>query len=103
MNTVKTLKKSLKHAYYTFDFYEFFISKNRIQIEADMVVHGVEQVDLDTVKLYGQDLQSLIVEAGITERKVFLQSFIRRIEINGDRAAINYLLPLSQDKKGRAS
>jgi chromosome segregation ATPase len=77
------------------------LRKNRIQMEADMVVHGVEQVDLDTVKSYAQDLPSLIMEAGITERKAFLRSFIRRIEINGDRATINYLLPFPQGKKGR--
>jgi hypothetical protein len=31
------------------------LRKNRIQVEADMVVEGVQHVEMDTVKAYAQD------------------------------------------------
>ena len=35
-------------------------NKTRVQIEAEMVVRGVEQVDIATVKAYAQDLRGLL-------------------------------------------
>ncbi len=75
------------------------LSKARIQIEADMIVHGVEEVDMDVVKSYARDLKALIEESDIAERKSFLRSFIKRIEINGDNVVVYYHLPLPQDEK----
>ena len=79
------------------------LSKNRVQVEADMVVQGVEEVDIDTVKSYTRDLKSLLEESDITERKAFLRSFIKRIEINKDEARIYYHLPLPQGEKGKVA
>jgi len=39
----------------------------------------------------------LLEEADLTERKAFLRSFIKRIEINKKQAIIHYNLPLSPD------
>jgi len=76
------------------------LSKNRVQVEADMVVQGAEEVDdIDIVKSYIRDLKSLLEESDIIERKAFLRSFIKRIEINGSRVIINYNIPLPNDKK----
>ena len=79
------------------------LSKNRVQVEADMVVQGVEEVDIDIVKSYTRDLKSLLEESDIIERKAFLRSFIKRIEINKDEARVYYHLPLPQDKKKKAA
>jgi site-specific DNA recombinase len=46
-----------------------------------MVVQGVGKVDVDIVKAYAQDLRSLLEESDFTERKAFLRSFIKRIEV----------------------
>ena len=67
------------------------LSKARVQIEADMVVQGMEEVDIDIVKSYTKDLKSLLEESDITERKAFLRSFIKRIEINRDRVIVTNL------------
>ncbi len=75
------------------------LSKNRVQVEANMVVQGVEEVDIDTVKSYTRDLRSLLEESDITERKAFLCSFIKRIEINRDSVMVHYHLPLPQGEK----
>jgi len=44
------------------------LSKARVQVEADMVVQGVEEVDIDIVRSYTRDLESLLEESDITER-----------------------------------
>ena len=56
-----------------------------------MVVQGIEEVDIDIVKSYTKDLKSLLEESDITERKAFLRSFIKRIDINRDRVIVTNL------------
>jgi len=75
------------------------LNATRVQIEADMVVRNVELVDLEMVKTYAQDLKVLLQEAEFTERKSFLRSFIKRIEINEKQAVVHYNLPIPRDKK----
>ncbi len=72
-------------------------------VEADMVVQGVKQVDIDTVKSYAQDLRGLLEESDFTERKAFLRSFIKRIEVNKEQITIHYHLPLPQGDKERVT
>jgi len=68
-----------------------------------MVVQGVKQVDAAMVKAYAQDLRSLLEESDFTQRKAFLRSFIKRIEVNKKKVTIHYHLPLPQDDKERAT
>jgi hypothetical protein len=77
------------------------LSKAKVQVEAELVVQGVEQVDLAMVKAYAQDLRSLLKEADFAERKVFLRSFIKRIEVNQKQVTIHYNLPMPQDERGK--
>ena len=70
------------------------LSKTRIQVEAEMVAQGVEEVDISLVKRYAGDLSSLLNESDFTESKVFLRSFIKRIEVNKNEVTIHYKLPL---------
>jgi site-specific DNA recombinase len=75
------------------------LGKAKVQIEADMVAQGVEQVDVAAVRAYAQDLRHLLEEADFTERKAFLRSFIKRIEVNGRQVRVCYSLPVPQDQK----
>ena len=54
-------------------------------------------------KTYAQDLRSLLEESDFTERKAFLHSFIKRIEVNKGQVTIHYSLPLPQDGKERGT
>jgi site-specific DNA recombinase len=74
------------------------LSKTRIQIEADMVAQGVDEVDINIVRSYTHDLKSLLEESEITEKKTFLRSFIKRIDINKDKATVHYHLPLPNNE-----
>jgi len=77
------------------------LGKTRVQIEAEMVVQGVEQVDAKLVKAYAQDLRCLLEESELTAKKAFLRSFVKRVEIARGQATLLYRLPLPPD--GRTS
>jgi hypothetical protein len=78
------------------------INKTRIQIEAEMVVQGIEQVDLTRVKHYAQDLRNLLEEVEFTEKKAFLRSFIKQIIVNKKQVTIQYNLPMPTHGKIKA-
>jgi len=51
------------------------------RFESGKAAQGVEERDINEVKSCTRDLKSLLAESDITERKAFLRSFIKRIEI----------------------
>lgn len=77
------------------------LSKARIQTEAEMIDRGAEQVNAALVKACAQDLRSLLKDADPTERKVFLCSFIKRIEVNKKQVRVYYNLPMPQGGQTR--
>ena len=77
------------------------LSKARVLLEAEMAVQGVQQVDEAMVKAYAEDLRELLGEADLTERKAFIRSFVKRIEIDKGQVTVHYALPLPPD--GRTS
>ena len=58
---------------------------------------GVQQVDEELVRVYAEDLQALLEEAGLIERKAFLRLFVKPIEVDKGQVIVNYTLPLSTD------
>ncbi|MBI4333058.1 MAG: recombinase zinc beta ribbon domain-containing protein [Chloroflexi bacterium] len=70
------------------------LAKSRVQVEAEMVAEEVVHVDVEMVKAYAEDLRSLLEEADFTRSKTFLRSFVKRIEVNGNKATIRYKLPM---------
>ncbi len=72
------------------------LGKARVQVEADMVAQGVQQLDIAVIKSYIRDLRDLLLEAGLTERKAFLRSFIKRIDIDENKVTVQYKLTLPQ-------
>jgi site-specific DNA recombinase len=75
------------------------LSKARVLLEAEMAARGVQPVDEAIVKSYAQDLRGLLEEAEVIERRAFLRSFVKRIEVNKGRVTIDYKLPLPQNGK----
>ena len=71
----------------------------RVQTEAEMAAEGTHEVDMAVVKTYAQDLRGLLEEADLAERKVFLRSFVRRIDVNGGQVTVHYALPMPPDGK----
>jgi site-specific DNA recombinase len=54
------------------------LHRARVQVEADMVVEGVEHVELQAVKSYEEDLSNLLGESDFTQSKAFLRSFVKK-------------------------
>ena len=79
------------------------LSKARLLVEAEKITRVVKHVDVEIVKGYAQDLQGLLGETEVLERKAFLRSFIKRIEIDGGSAKIHYVLPMPPDGKMKES
>jgi site-specific DNA recombinase len=73
--------------------------KARIQAEADIVVQGVQPVDIEMVKTYAEDLRSLLADVDFIRRKTFLRSFVKRITIERDTARIQYRLPMPSENQ----
>ena len=73
------------------------LNRNRVLMEAEMAVHGAQPVNEALVKAYAEDLRAVLEEADITERKVFLRSFVRRVEIDKDQVTVHYTLPMPPD------
>jgi site-specific DNA recombinase len=77
------------------------LKKTRVQVEVDMVVPSVSYVDMAVVKAYAQDLKALLEGADYVERKAFLRSFVKRIEVIKDQVTIRYKLPTPQSGKNK--
>jgi site-specific DNA recombinase len=77
------------------------LSKARLLVEAEKVTRSVKHVDAQIVKAYARDLESVLGEAHLLESKAFLRSFIKRIEVDGESAKIDYVLPMPPDGKLR--
>ena len=57
----------------------------------------VELADLGLIKQHVDDLRSLLDEGTLLERKSFVRSFIKEINITDGEAVLNYTIPLSPD------
>jgi site-specific DNA recombinase len=73
---------------------ELELSKARLAVEAEMLTHGPNHVDAETIKAHARDLKAILEEADLASSKAFLKTFVKRIEINGNDAVIRYTLPV---------
>ena len=64
-----------------------------------MVLQGVQPVDVKMVKMYAEDLRSVLADDDFIRRKAFLRSFVKRITIEGDMARIQYRLPAPSENQ----
>jgi site-specific DNA recombinase len=46
------------------------------------------------VKEHARDLKAILQETDLTKSKTFLKTFVKRIDIEGDKATIHYTLPV---------
>ena len=72
---------------------------NRVLVEAETAVNGIQPINEALVKIYADDLRGLLEESDITERKAFLRSFVKRIEVDKERVTVHYTLPMPPDGK----
>ncbi len=70
------------------------LSKTRLQVEAEMLTQGPNRVDAALIKGHSADLRAILKEVDLTASKAFLKTFVKRIEVNGEEATIQYTLPV---------
>ncbi len=65
------------------------------ELEWQLKERKVELADVETVTRYVEDLRNLLDESTIAERKSFIRSFVREIEVTGDKVLLKYTLPMT--------
>ena len=73
------------------------LSKTRVVAEAEMTLQGYQHIDIDAVHAYVTDLQSLLDESGVAQRKAFLRSFVKKIVVEKEEVKLYYNLPVPPD------
>ena len=53
--------------------------------------------DVDTITAYAQDLNTYLRESELTERRAFIESFVREIVVQPGGALVRYTIPMPED------
>jgi site-specific DNA recombinase len=73
------------------------LQARRWELEWQLKERRVELADPKTVKSYVDELQALLGESSLAERKSFIRSFVKEIVVTGDAVVLHYTIPLSSD------
>jgi site-specific DNA recombinase len=73
------------------------LQARRIEIESQMSDRHVELIELETISGYVDDLQELLKEGSLAERKAFIRSFVREVKVTGNEVVLNYTMPMLPD------
>ncbi len=53
--------------------------------------------DVETIAAYARDMQDFLVESELTERRAFIESFVKEIVVTPDDALLRYTVPMPED------
>ncbi len=53
--------------------------------------------DVETIAAYAQDMRDFLVESELTERRAFIESFVKEIVVTPDDALLRYTVPMPED------
>ena len=79
------------------------LTRAKLQLETEQATRKARRMDAKIVQAYAEDLRRLLEEGRVAESKAFLRSFIKRIEIDGGHARVDYDVPVPPDGKERDS
>ncbi len=69
------------------------LQARKIEIESHMSDRKVEIADLETVSLYVDDLNELLKEGLLAERRAFIRSFVKEVRVTVNEAVLSYFVP----------
>ena len=52
---------------------------------------------VETIAAYAQDMSRFLKKSGLTERRTFIESFVKEIVVTPDNALIRYTVPMPED------
>ena len=70
------------------------LNKARVVAEEEMTLQGCRQLDANAVSAYVEDLQQLLGESEVAQRKAFLRSYIKKIVVDREKVKLYYNLPV---------
>jgi hypothetical protein len=73
------------------------LQQAKAEAEEALKCQKIELADPAVVKEYVQDLKKLLEESSIVEQKVFLKSFVDRIEVDDSEMKVVYTIPIPPD------
>jgi len=62
-----------------------------------MTLQGYQNIDIDAVHSYVMDLQNILDESEVAQRKAFLRSFVKKIVVEKEKVKLYYNLPVPPD------
>ncbi len=62
------------------------MSKIRVIAEAEMTLEGCQHPDIDAIQSYFTDVQNVLYESEVTQRKAFPRSLVKKIVIDKKRS-----------------
>jgi site-specific DNA recombinase len=74
------------------------LQSRRIEVENQMSDRRVELADLETISGYVDDLNELLKEGSLAERRAFIRSFVKEVRVTGAEAILSYSIPLLPEK-----
>jgi len=66
------------------------------KLETALSDKKVELADKETISEYVLDLRSLLSKGSLTERKAFIKSFVKEVQVTGKQVILSYSIPVSQ-------
>jgi site-specific DNA recombinase len=73
------------------------LRKTKLDIQGSLQAHRQEPLEPSIVLQYVKELQCLLEESDICERRAFLRSFIESIQVDDGTITLNYTVPLPPD------
>ena len=70
----------------------------RIEIESQLSDRKVELIDLDTMTGYINEMQEILANSSLTERRAFIRSFVQEIKVTGNEVLMTYSPPIPPEK-----
>ena len=68
------------------------------EVEAMVAERRVTLDNLETITAFAGDMSTFLNEAELTERRAFIQSFVKEISVGPGKATIRYNIPLPEDR-----
>ena len=66
----------------------------KFELEQELSDRRVELADTETVTQYVNDLRNLLSESPLAERKSFVRSFVKEVNVTGDEVLVKYTIPM---------
>ena len=75
--------------------------QERLEYSADQARAALAQRrnvldDVNTIAAYAQDMSAFLKESELTERRTFIESFVKEVIVMPDNALMRYTIPISQ-------